>query len=217
MPRTRVGVVISGRGSNMQALVEAAEAADYPAEIVVVVSNRPEAAGLAYAASRGIAAVAVDHKAFPSKAAFEAAVDETLDGLGVELVCLAGFMRLLTPGFVERRRDRILNIHPSLLPDFRGLDTHERALAAGVALHGASVHFVRADVDSGPVVAQAPVPVMPDDTPESLSLRVLEAEHRLYPAALRLVAAGDVTVADDRLVRTRPVELPAGLRYPDER
>jgi phosphoribosylglycinamide formyltransferase-1 len=217
MPRTRVGVLISGRGSNMQALVEAAEAADYPAEIVVVVSNRPEAAGLAYAASRGIAAVAVDHKAFPSKAAFEAAVDETLDGLGVELVCLAGFMRLLTPGFVERRRDRILNIHPSLLPDFRGLDTHERALAAGVALHGASVHFVRADVDSGPVVAQAPVPVMPDDTPESLSLRVLEAEHRLYPAALRLVAAGDVTVADDRLVRTRPVELPAGLRYPDER
>ena len=198
--RTRVGVLISGRGSNMSALIEACSLNDYPAEIVCVISNRPDAAGLAHARESGIDAQAIDHKAFGSRGAFEEALDAALREADVELIANAGFMRILGVDFVERWRDRQLNIHPSLLPAFRGLDTHERALEAGVAISGATVHFVRAEMDSGPIVAQAAVPVLADDTPDSLAARVLEAEHKLYPHALALVASGAVRVEGERVV-----------------
>jgi phosphoribosylglycinamide formyltransferase 1 len=198
--RKRVGVLISGRGSNLAALIAAAQAPDFSAEIRLVASNRPEAGGLRIAAENGIPAIAIDQKAFAGKAAFEARLDEVLRAEAIDLVCLAGFMRLLSPHFVELWRDRLLNIHPSLLPAFPGLDTHRRALAAGVKLHGATVHFVREETDSGPIVAQAAVPVREGDTPETLSTRVLAAEHRLYPLALKLVASGTAKVADERVV-----------------
>jgi phosphoribosylglycinamide formyltransferase-1 len=190
MARKRVAILISGRGSNMAALIEAARDPDYPAEIVLVVSSRPEAEGLAHAAAAGIATAVVDHTAFAGKAAFEAALDARLAEASAEIVCLAGFMRLLSPGFVERWRDRLINIHPSLLPAFPGLDTHARAISAGAKVHGCTVHFVRAAMDDGPIIAQTEVPVLPGDTPESLAARVLVAEHRLYPEALADVAAG---------------------------
>lgn len=205
--RKRVGVLISGRGSNLQSLIRAA-AGDYPAEIVVVVSNVAGAPGLEHARRAGIAAETVPHKDYASREAFDAALDVALRRAGVEIVCLAGFMRLLTPGFVEKWRDRMLNIHPSLLPAFPGLDTHARALQAGVRFAGCTVHFVRAAVDSGPIIAQAVVPVLPGDTPEALAARVLEAEHRLYPLALKLAASGRLMVAGER------VEI-AGHRGPD--
>lgn len=199
MPRTRVAVLISGRGSNMTALIEAAKAQDYPAEIAVVISNRPDAAGLALAAAAGIATVALDHTTFgKDREAFERLLQRELDARHIELVCLAGFMRLLTPWFVERWQARMLNIHPSLLPAFKGLDTHEAALRAGVRIHGATVHFVVPDVDSGPIICQGAVAVHDDDTPRTLAARVLAVEHRLYPMALRLVAEGRVHVEDGR-------------------
>jgi len=198
--RRRVGVLISGRGSNLAALIAAAQAPDYPAEIVLVVSNRPEAAGLAYASEHGIASEIADHKAFATKAEFEARLQAVLSVAGIELVCLAGFMRLLSGEFVELWQNRIINIHPSLLPAFRGLDTHVRALAAGVCIHGATVHFVRHETDEGPIVAQAAVPVLPDDNAERLAARVLRAEHRLYPMALRLVASGVARGVGERVV-----------------
>jgi len=187
-------VLISGRGSNMKALIEAARQPGYPAEIALVLSNRADAAGLAAAAAAGLATRVVPHRNFPDRAAFDAALDAALREAGVDLVCLAGFMRLLTPGFVADWRDRMINIHPSLLPAFPGLDTHARALAAGVRFTGCTVHYVRAEMDSGPIIAQAAVPVAPGDTPDTLAARVLAAEHRLYPLALRLVAAGQVRV-----------------------
>nr|WP_281380100.1 phosphoribosylglycinamide formyltransferase [Prosthecomicrobium pneumaticum] len=189
--------MISGRGSNMAALIEAAADPDYPAEIGLVLSNRPDAAGLARAAEAGLATAVVDHRAYADRAAFEAALDARLVEAGIEFVCLAGFMRLLTDGFVERWRDRMINIHPSLLPSFPGLHTHERAIAAGVKLHGCTVHFVRTEMDSGPIIAQAAVPVAPGDTPDTLGARVLKAEHGLYPLALALVAGGLVEVRGD--------------------
>lgn len=203
MTRKRVAILISGRGSNMNALIEAAAAPDYPAEIVLVIANRPGAAGLAIAAEHGIPARTIDHKAFESKADFEAALDQSLRAAGTDIVCLAGFMRLLTADFTERWRDRLINIHPSLLPAFPGLDTHARALAAGASRHGATVHFVRAETDSGPIIAQSALDIRPGDTPESLAGRVLALEHRLYPEALRRVAAGDLTVEDERVVPHR--------------
>jgi len=190
MPRRRVAILISGRGSNMAALIEAARAKDYPAEIALVVSNRPEAAGLASAASSGIATVVVDHKRFASREAFDAALDAALEQTRIEIVCLAGFMRMLTVPFVAKWRGRMLNIHPSLLPEFKGLDTHARALAAGVKTHGCTAHFVVPELDSGPIILQEKVPVLAGDTAETLAARVLEAEHRIYPAALRLLAEG---------------------------
>jgi phosphoribosylglycinamide formyltransferase-1 len=193
--RKKVGILISGRGSNMRSLIAAAGDADYPAEIACVVSNRPDAAGLAIARAEGIAAVAIDHKAFATREAFEAELDKALRSFDVEIVACAGFMRVMTAGFIDAWRDRMLNIHPSLLPAFKGLDTHARALAAGVKLSGCTVHIVRPELDSGPIVAQAAVPVLAGDTPDSLGARVLEAEHRLYPHALRLVANGAVTVS----------------------
>ena len=197
--RRRVGVLISGRGSNMAALVEAAAAPDYPAEIVCVIANRPGAGGLDFARSRGIPAHLVDHKAYPDKAAFETAMTAALTDHGADLVALAGFMRLLSPLFIEHWRDRLINIHPSLLPAYRGLDTHARALADGVRIAGCSVHFVRSEVDSGPIVAQAAVPVLDGDTPDSLAARILTAEHRLYPRALALVAGGRARVEGERV------------------
>ena len=198
--RRRVGVLISGRGSNLAALIEACKAPDYPAEIVAVLSNRPEAPGLAFAAAAGIEARAIDHRAYPSRAAFEDELQSALEAARVELICNAGFMRLLTAPFVERWRDRHLNIHPSLLPAFKGLHTHERVLAAGVRITGCTVHFVRHEMDSGPIVAQAAVPVLCDDTPDTLAQRVLQAEHTLYPLALRLVASGAARVEGKRVV-----------------
>ena len=199
MARLKTGVLISGRGSNMAALAEACADPAFPAEIDLVLSNRPGAAGLARAEEFGIPTAEVDHRAFPDRAAFDAAVTARLEAAGVEFICLAGFMRLFTAAFVERWRDRLLNIHPSLLPAFRGLDTHERALAAGVRLHGCTVHFVRPELDDGPIVMQAAVPVLPGDTADSLAARVLAQEHRIYPAALRLVADGAVRVEGARV------------------
>lgn len=188
--RVRVGVLISGRGSNMASLIAAAADPGYPARIALVVSNRPEAAGLDRAAAAGVPTAIVDHKAFPDRESFERALDERLHTARIELVALAGFMRVLTPWFVRRWEGRLVNIHPSLLPAFRGVDTHARALAAGVAEHGCSVHLVTPELDAGPVLAQDAVPVLPGDTAETLAARVLEREHVLYPRALAEVARG---------------------------
>ncbi len=198
MARKRVAVLISGRGSNMQALIDAARQPDYPAEIVRVISNVPEAGGLARAAQAGIATETIDHRKFANRPAFEAALDGSIRSSGAELVCLAGFMRLLTAGFVEAWRDRLINIHPSLLPKFPGLDTHRRALEAGETQAGCTVHFVRTEMDSGPMLVQAAVPIQPGDDEDHLAARVLQAEHRAYPLALSLVAAGRVRVADQQ-------------------
>jgi phosphoribosylglycinamide formyltransferase-1 len=191
MSKKRVAVLISRRGSNMAALIEAAKAKDYPAEIVLVVSNRPDAGGLARARDAAIATAVIDHRPFgESREAFERALDEQLRKYRVEIVCLAGFMRLLTAWFIGRWSGRILNIHPALLPEFKGLHTHRRALQAGVKRHGATVHFVVEETDAGPVISQQSVPVLPGDTEEALAARVIEVEHRIYPEALRLVAEG---------------------------
>jgi phosphoribosylglycinamide formyltransferase-1 len=200
MARKRVAILISGRGSNMTALIEAAAEKDFPAEIALVLSNRADAGGLARAAEAGIPTAVIVHRDFPDRAAFDAAMDAKLRAENIELVCLAGFMRLLTDGFVEAWRDRMINIHPSLLPLFPGLHTHERAIEAGMRLHGCTVHFVRTEMDSGPIIGQAAVPVALDDTPDTLAKRVLTAEHALYPLALALVASGKATVRDERLV-----------------
>jgi phosphoribosylglycinamide formyltransferase 1 len=189
--KKRVAVLISGRGSNMTALIEAAKAQDYPAEIVVVVSNRPDALGLVRAREAGIATALVDHMAFgKDREAFERALDAELHAHRIEIVCLAGFLRLLTPWFVDRWSGRMINIHPALLPRFKGLDTHRRALEAGAEEHGATVHFVSVGMDEGPVILQRAVPVLASDTEASLAARVLEVEHQIYPQALRLVAEG---------------------------
>jgi phosphoribosylglycinamide formyltransferase-1 len=196
MTRKRVAVLISGRGSNMAALIAAAQAPDYPAEIVLVLSSRPDAPGLAHAREAGIATAVIDHTAFGGdREAFDRALDAKLAGSRVDLVCLAGFMRLLTPWFVGRWSGRLLNIHPSLLPEFRGLHTHRRALAANASRHGATVHFVVPELDAGPIVVQGSVAVLAGDTEDTLAARVLEVEHRIYPEALREVAQGRVVLA----------------------
>jgi phosphoribosylglycinamide formyltransferase-1 len=193
MSKKRVAVLISGRGSNMVALIEAAKAKDYPAEIVLVVSNRPDAGGLARAREAAIATAVIDHRSFgEDRAAFERVLDEELRKYEVEIVCLAGFMRLLTGWFIGRWSGRILNIHPALLPDFKGLHTHRRALQAGVNQHGATVHFVVEQTDAGPIIRQESVPVLQGDTEATLAARVLKVEHRIYPEALRLVAEARV-------------------------
>ena len=186
--RRRVGILISGRGSNMLSLIEAARGNDFPAEIVLVLSNRAEAAGLTHAAAQGIPTAVVPSKG-RDRADFEAALEAELAAREVALIALAGFMRVLTEGFVTRWQGRMVNIHPSLLPAFKGLDTHARALAAGETRHGCTVHLVTPGVDEGPILAQQSVPVLPGDTAESLAARVLAAEHRLYPAALARLAS----------------------------
>lgn len=202
--RKRIGLLISGRGSNLQSLIDACDAPDYPAEIVLVISNRPGAFGLERAREAGIRAVVIDHKAYASRAAFEADLDHALRDAGVEIVCNAGFMRLLTQGFVEAWQGRQLNIHPSLLPAFRGLHPQQQALDAGVSISGATVHFVSAEMDAGPIVAQAAVAVLTDDTADTLAARILEAEHRLYPHALKLVASGAAWVEGEAVRYAAP-------------
>ena len=208
MARLSVGILISGRGSNMQALIDACRTPAFPAAIALVISNEPAAAGLARAKSAGIATKVIDHRGYnKDRPAFERALTAALEHAGVEFVCNAGFMRLLTETFVARWRDRVVNIHPSLLPAFRGLDTHKRALEAGVRLHGCTVHFVRVAMDEGPIIVQAAVPVLPGDDEAKLAARVLAAEHRCYPWALRLAAEKRLRVENERcLVDGAPVQ-----------
>ena len=197
MARLKTAVLISGRGTNMQALIDACAAPGAPAEIVTVISNEPDAPGLGRARDAGVPAAVIDHRDFPSRPEFEAALAEAIRGAGAELVCFAGFMRVVTEAFVRDWRDRVINIHPSLLPAFRGLNTHARAIQAGVRFTGCTVHFVRTEADAGPIIIQAAVPVHIDDDPETLAARVLAAEHRIYPAALRLIAEGRVRVVGE--------------------
>jgi phosphoribosylglycinamide formyltransferase 1 len=199
MIKKRVAVLISGRGSNMAALIEAARDASFPAAVVLVLANRPAAAGLGLARSSSIATAVVDHATYgEDREAFERKMQEMLEAHRVELICLAGFMRLLTPSFVRRWQGRMINIHPALLPAFKGLDTHQRALAAGVKIHGASVHFVVPDMDAGPIIVQGAIGVRDDDSAATLAARVLAIEHRIYPAALALLAAGRIKIVDER-------------------
>lgn len=200
MAKLKVGVLISGRGSNLQALIDAASADDYPAEIVTVISNVPGAAGLERAAKAAIPTDVVDHRDFQDRETFEEALDGVLSAAAVELVCLAGFMRLVTDGFAGRWRDRLVNVHPSLLPAFKGLDVHRRVIEAGVRFSGCTVHFLRPAMDEGPIVAQAVVPVRAGDDAEALAARVLAEEHRIYPLALRLIAEGRVRVVEERVL-----------------
>ena len=190
--KKRVAILISGRGSNMEALIAAARAPGYPAAIACVISSDAGAPGLAVAAAAGVPAIAVDHGEFADREDFEASLCEKLEAFQIDLVACAGFMRIMSPAFVERWRDRMLNIHPSLLPAFKGLNTHARVLAAGVKITGCTVHLVREKVDDGPIIAQAAVPVLAGDSPEALAARVLAVEHRLYAHALALFATGDV-------------------------
>jgi phosphoribosylglycinamide formyltransferase-1 len=214
--RKRVAILVSGRGANMAALIAAARRPGYPAEVALVLSNRPQAAALGRAGDQGIATALVDHAAYGTdREAFERAVQAVLDAHRIDIVCLAGFMRLLTPWLVSRWSGRMLNIHPALLPAFRGLHTHARALEAGVKIHGATVHFVVPEVDCGPIVAQAAVPVLADDTADTLADRVLAAELRLYPLALALVAGGKARIAGSVVTGDAPVFAAAQLIVPD--
>jgi len=210
MAKTKIAVLISGRGSNMKAIIEAAQAEDYPAEIVLVASNNPDAPGLKLAEDAGIDTEVVNHRDYEDREAFEAALDSMIRLYGARIVCLAGFMRILTPFFTEKWRDLLINIHPSLLPAFKGLHTHERALEAGVRLHGCTVHYVRPEMDDGPIIGQAAVPVLHGDTPETLGARVLEAEHQLYPQCIALACSGKARVAGER-VRLQVREFGADL------
>ncbi|MDB5511441.1 MAG: phosphoribosylglycinamide formyltransferase [Enterovirga sp.] len=214
--RRRVGVLISGRGSNMASLIEAAQDPAFPAEIAVVISNRPGAPGLARAEAVGIATETIDHKVFGDRASFETALGDGLARHGVEFVCLAGFMRIFTDPFAERWVGRMLNIHPSLLPSFKGLHPHRQALGAGVRIHGCTVHFVVPELDAGPIVAQAAVPVLAGDSEDTLAGRVLAEEHRLYPLGLRLVAEGAARLERGRTVYADGAATTLGLR-PDAR
>jgi phosphoribosylglycinamide formyltransferase 1 len=212
--KRRVAVLISGRGSNMASLIEAAKAPDYPAEIALVISNRLDAEGLARAAAAGVAIAVVGHKTYPEREAFERALDEELLAHGVELLCFAGFMRILTPWFINRWTGRMLNVHPSLLPLFTGLHTHRRALEAGMRIHGCTVHFVTPELDAGPIIAQAAVPVLPGDTDATLAARVLRQEHVIYPLGLKLVASGKVRLRQGRVVLDAEWDEDAALIVP---
>lgn len=204
MSRLKVGVLISGRGSNLQALIAAGAAPDFPAEIVLVVSNKPDALGLKHARAAGIDTAVIAHGNFADRESFDREIDKYLKSSGAELVCLAGFMRLLSSWFVDAWRDRVVNIHPSLLPAFKGIDAHAQAIAAGVRLSGCTVHIVRPEMDAGPILVQAAVPVMPDDDEDALAARILEAEHVCYPLAVRLLAENRVEIVDERAVIETP-------------
>ena len=216
MTRRRTAILISGRGSNMQALIEAARDPHYPAEIALVLSDRPEAPGLAAAKAAGVAVAAVDHKIYAGREDFERSMQAILEIHRVDLVCMAGFMRLVTPWFVTQWNGRMINIHPALLPSFRGLDTHSRALAEGVKIHGCTVHFVVATMDEGPIIAQAAVPVLDGDNVESLERRVLALEHHIYPTALASVARGGLIVQGNRVHAARVAPEPAPLIMPPD-
>lgn len=201
MARKRIAILISGRGSNMAALIDAASDRSYPAEIALVLSNIADAGGLSVAQSKAVKTQTVDHKQFgKDRDAFEREIQSALDANKIDYICLAGFMRLLTPAFVSHWHGRMLNIHPALLPSFKGLDTHERAIAEGVKIHGATVHYVVPEMDSGPIIVQAAVPVLTGDTPQSLASRVIQAEHRIYPLALRWLCEGKLRIVDGRCV-----------------
>ena len=214
----KVAVLISGRGSNLQALIDAERQKDWPAKIVLVISNVPGAQGLERAEKAGIATQTIDHTKFEGREPFDRALTAALEKAGAELVCLAGFLRLLTDDFINRWRDRLVNIHPSLLPAFKGLHTHERALAAGVRLHGCTVHFVRPQLDTGPVIAQAAVPVLPTDDGDALAARVLAQEHKIYPMAVRLIAEGRVRVVNEVALidGAKPPKATAALQNPEK-
>ena len=196
----RTAVLISGRGSNMMALMAASRKSDAGFDISLVISNRAEAKGLAYAEARGVETATIDHRRCADRQAFEVAIDRTLRQADIEMVCLAGFMRILSPWFVERWWNKLMNIHPSLLPAFKGLDTHERALATGVRVHGCTVHLVRPALDNGPILVQGVVPVRQDDTEDTLAERVLAIEHQCYPLALQFMASGKATIEGDRVI-----------------
>lgn len=214
MQKRRVGILISGKGSNMQALVQAMRQHHFPAEPVLVVADRPSATGLAWAEAQGVPVQMIHHKEYANRMAFEARLHQALLGAGVELICNAGFMRMLTGGFVDRWKDRQINIHPSLLPSFPGLHTHQRVLDQGALITGCTVHFTRTEMDSGPIIAQAAVPVMPQDTADTLATRVLAAEHKLYPHALELVASGAITVEHERVLMAQPIGKIPTLMWP---
>lgn len=214
MGRLKLGVLISGRGTNLQALLDAAAQPDFPAEVALVISNRPAAAGLDRARAASVPAIAIDHNGFADRPAFETALNAALAEAGVELVCLAGFMRLLTPTFVDHWAGRSINIHPSLLPAFPGLDTHQRAIDAGARFAGATVHFLSAEMDAGPIIAQAATPVLASDDAATLAARVLEGEHEIYRRAVQWIAEGRIAIRENRAfvdgVETeRAVYLPA--------
>ncbi|MCG7394510.1 phosphoribosylglycinamide formyltransferase [Microvirga sp. ACRRW] len=210
----RVAVLISGRGSNMVSLIEAAAAPGFPAEIALVLSNRPDAGGLERAKAAGIATAIIDHKEHPTREDFEQAMDAVLEQHNIEFICLAGFMRVLTDWFVERWAGRMINIHPSLLPLFRGVHTHRRVLEEGVLIHGCTVHFVVPELDAGPIIAQAAVPVIPNDTEESLAARILVQEHLLYPQALRMISDGSARLEGSRVVFSKGWNSEGALRSP---
>ncbi|WP_234086181.1 phosphoribosylglycinamide formyltransferase [Azonexus sp. R2A61] len=210
-----VVILVSGRGSNMEAMIAARAAGELPVNLAAVISNRPDAGGLATAAAAGIATRALDHKAFAGRDAFDAALAECIDSFAPDLVVLAGFMRILTADFVRRYEGRLLNIHPSLLPSFPGLHTHRRALEEGVRIHGCTVHFVTAELDHGPVVIQAAVPVLDDDDEASLAARVLKQEHRIYPQAVRWFAEDRLTLVGGRVVLADRQEGERALRSPE--
>ena len=210
----KIAILISGRGSNMQALLEACAQPDYPAECVLVLSNRPDAAGLEIAEGYNVPIQVIDHTRFADRASFEDALDSALNDAGVELICLAGFMRLLEAHFVNRWRDKILNVHPSLLPAYRGLHTHERVLEDGVRFTGCTIHFVRPEMDDGPILFQACVPVLPDDTPEALEDRVLEWEHKLYVDAVRIMAEGRLRISGRVVQFDDPTKAQEGIASP---
>ncbi|MEY3789634.1 MAG: hypothetical protein RLZ09_470 [Pseudomonadota bacterium] len=198
----RIVILISGRGSNMQAMLKVAAAERWPAQIAAVISNQPNAAGLDVARAAGIATSAINHRDYPDRELFDAALAELVDQHSPDLIVLAGFMRILTPGFVNKYFGRLINIHPSLLPSFPGLHTHQQAIDAGVKVHGATVHFVTAELDHGPIIAQAIVPVLEDDTEDTLAARVLEQEHRIYPQAVLDLISGALKLVDGRVVRS---------------
>jgi phosphoribosylglycinamide formyltransferase-1 len=198
----RIVILISGRGSNMQAMLKVAAAEHWPAQFAAVISNQPNAAGLDVARAAGIATSAINHRDYPDREQFDAALAELIDQHSPDLIVLAGFMRILTPGFVNRFFGRLINIHPSLLPSFPGLHTHQQAIDAGVKVHGATVHFVTAELDHGPIISQATVPVLDDDTEDTLAARVLEQEHRIYPQAVRDLMSDTLKLVDGRVVRS---------------
>ncbi|NOX94693.1 MAG: phosphoribosylglycinamide formyltransferase [Alphaproteobacteria bacterium] len=214
MAKAKLAVLISGRGSNLQSLIDAAADPDYPAEISLVISNRPKAAGLARATKAGITQTTIDHKDFQTREDFEAALDDALRLAKVDYVCLAGFMRMLTPNFVNDWRGRLINIHPSLLPAFKGMHVHERMIDAGIKLAGCTVHFVSAEVDAGPIIGQAAIPVLPGDTADTLADRILQQEHKLYPACIRLLAetkarlSGAVVLYDSSVIASGDLSNP---------